>query len=124
PPSESRRRRWLSGRRRFASFVIAFPMRRILCPICASDVEWRVNDFRCTVGPRFSSKLGNSIKNAVYSVKPPSREPRKPSLAPYLWCPNCAAELEEYNDKQRRLKCGNCSLELPPWRTLSSWKSR
>ena len=27
--------------------------------------------------------------------------------------PNCAAELEEYNDKQRRLKCGNCSLELP-----------
>jgi len=67
--------------------------RRLFCPICATDIEWRVNDFRCGIGVPFSAQLGNSIKNAVFRVEPASGEQRKPSLAPYLWCPNCTAEL-------------------------------
>lgn len=87
-------------------------MRKLYCPICADEIEWRINEFRCSTGSRFSAKLGNAIKNAVYGVEPAISAPRKPLLAPYLWCPNCTAELEEYNDKQRRLRCAVCSLEL------------
>jgi hypothetical protein len=88
-------------------------MRHLFCPVCASDIRWRPNEYECIAGASFSSKLGNSIKNAVYGVDAPTAMPRKPSIAPYLWCPNCTAELDKCNDRQRRLKCSQCSLELP-----------
>jgi hypothetical protein len=88
-------------------------MRNLYCPICASEIEWRPNDFSCFGGASFSPKLGNQIKNAVHAVGPPSGPPRKPEIASYLWCPNCTAELVEHNERERRLLCTSCSLELP-----------
>lgn len=88
-------------------------MRNLHCPICASKIDWKINNFNCSAGGSFSAQLGNAIKNAVYGVDPASHAPRKPSLAPYLWCPSCTTELEDYDDRQKKLKCSVCSLKLP-----------
>lgn len=88
-------------------------MRKLYCPVCANEIRWRINAFDCNAGARFSAKLGNQIKNAVHSVERLTTPVRAPQIASYLWCPNCTAELEEYNDRQRHLRCLACSLELP-----------
>lgn len=87
-------------------------MRKLYCPICASNVQWTSLKFTCELGPCMSTKLGNQIRNAVYAVEPYSGEVRKPEIAPYLWCPNCTAPLEEHDDRERRFECSSCSLKL------------
>jgi hypothetical protein len=48
----------------------------------------------------------------VQSVAPGNGSPRKPAIADYLSCPNCTTELEDYDDRQRRLECPSCHLRL------------
>jgi hypothetical protein len=87
-------------------------VREICCPVCANEIEWSSLRFECLSGPSISTKLGNQIKNAVFAVDQYHGEIRKPEIAPYLWCPNCTAPLEEHDDPERRLECKNCSLKL------------
>lgn len=91
-------------------------MRVLHCPICASSIQQRGGLFDCMGargGGRFSSQLGNSIRRAVYGVDEAKTPPRQPEIAPYLWCPNCTGELEEYDVNTRRLECKACGLKLP-----------
>ncbi|RCW73827.1 hypothetical protein DES41_102141 [Pseudorhodoferax soli] len=92
-------------------------MRVLHCLICAAPIEQRgSNRFNCSAGVRgggYSPRLGFSIRRAVYSVDTPKEPPRQPSMAPYLWCPNCTAELEDYDGRERRLQCASCGLRLP-----------
>lgn len=87
-------------------------MRTLHCPICADKIEWTPTNFVCEQNDRLSPRLGNEIRHAVYALPAPTTPSRAPGLAPFLWCPNCTAELEDYDDRQRKLKCGACGLTL------------
>ncbi|WP_162594137.1 hypothetical protein [Variovorax sp. PBL-E5] len=96
-------------------------MRKLYCLLCASPIEERTGRFACTAlldplqveSHHYSSKLGYSIRRAVYGVDAPTAPPRAPEVAPYLWCPSCTGELEDYDDRERRLQCVSCGLRLP-----------
>ena len=91
-------------------------MRKLFCLICASPIEERAGRFSCTgaeSGGGYPPPLGYSIRRAVYGVDAPATAPRSPEIAPYLWCPNCTGELEDYDGRDRRLQCSRCGLMLP-----------
>jgi hypothetical protein len=86
--------------------------RKMYCPICADQLIQQSMNFECASGRGFSSRLGYSIQRAVHSVSPSTQPPRAVGLAQYLSCPNCTAELEEYDDRVRRLQCPACGLRM------------
>lgn len=86
--------------------------RTMYCPICADRIVQTSIDFECARGRRLSSRLGYSLQRAVQSVAPSQQPARDVALAQYLSCPNCTAELEEYDDEVRRLECPSCGLRL------------
>jgi hypothetical protein len=89
---------------------LRMPVRPIYCPICASECEQRMrHEVSCG---HFSARLQGAIRAAVYGVDPPKTSPRKPELAEWLWCPNCTAELDEYDEVGRFLRCPHCALHL------------
>jgi predicted RNA-binding Zn-ribbon protein involved in translation (DUF1610 family) len=89
-------------------------MRHLYCPICASVLEQNASGFKCPKGRWMESKLGFSIRRAVYGVDESKQPPRKaPELAPYLWCPSCTAELDVFDERGRELRCPACGLSLP-----------
>ena len=87
-------------------------MRKLFCPVCATEIQQRFDRFGCPQ-TAMSSKLGFSIRRAVYCVDPSTSKPREPALAPRFWCPNCTGELEEHHERHQRLKCASCSLLFP-----------
>lgn len=59
-------------------------------------------------------RLGRAIDQAVHAaprVDPVARKPRE--IAAYLWCPNCASELDDQDQRGKELRCANCGLSLP-----------
>jgi len=89
-------------------------MRQLFCPICASPIAWRINEFRCTATETpFSAALGSAIKNAVFDVDAARTKPRAPMEAPYLWCPSCTAEVDGYDGRDKRMRCSVCPCTLP-----------
>ena len=85
--------------------------RTMYCPICAAEVHQSSMNFGCP-SRSLSSRLGYSLQRAVQSVSPSSHPPREVALAQYLSCPNCTVELEEYDDRVRRLQCPACGLRM------------
>lgn len=89
------------------------PVRSIYCPICASECRQQMkHQVRCPEWGGFSPQLEGSIRAAVYGVDRPKNEPRAPALAPWLWCPSCTGELDEYDEVGRFLRCLQCGLHL------------
>lgn len=89
------------------------PMSRTMyCPICAAEVQQHSMNFGCASGRALSSRLGYSLQRAVQLVAPSAEPPREVALSPYLSCPNCTVELEEYDDRVRRLQCPACGLRM------------
>ncbi len=89
-------------------------MRKLHCPICASEIEQRSMTFACVRSGGPNSKLGYAIRRAVEAANAPKHPIRKaPEWAPYLWCPNCTAAMDDYDERGRELRCPECGLSFP-----------
>ncbi|HEX7891453.1 MAG TPA: hypothetical protein VF522_19030 [Ramlibacter sp.] len=92
-------------------------LRKIHCPVCASLVNEARGDrfiFSCEAGGALENSTGHALRNAVYRADPPRQPPRaSPELADYLWCPNCTAAMDDYDERGRELRCAGCGLSIP-----------
>lgn len=83
------------------------------CPHCRTPVERTADGFRCESGGFLSFRLGHALQRASLAAKEIAPEDESPKLADYLWCPNCTAPMEDYDDRVIRLHCPACELRLP-----------
>ncbi|RKJ96647.1 hypothetical protein CE154_011530 [Alicycliphilus denitrificans] len=57
--------------------------------------------------------MGFALQRAALAAKETTVEPKSHEIADYLWCPNCTAPMEDYDDRVIRLHCPDCGLRLP-----------
>lgn len=88
------------------------PVRAIYCPICAFECRQQMRHEVVCPNCLFSPQLQGALRAAVYGVDPPSRPPRDQGLGAWLWCPSCTAELDDYDEVGRFLRCPACALHL------------
>jgi len=81
---------------------------------CAGLMKETLGGLDCGIpGGFLENPLGRTIRRAVYGVNESRRPPREPEDSPYLWCPNCTAEMDVFDERGRELRCPECGLSLP-----------
>ena len=95
------------------------------CPICAGEAERFSLNVKCgRTGFKFALAVGQSLSRAAQAARPFTGEPRKAGSVDYLCCPNCTADLEEYDARDRRLECGQCGFRLSTRDHLELYEDR
>lgn len=98
--------------------------RKIYCPLCSGEIVRSSLQFECLkAGRRLDPALGHSLHRAVHSVDAPA-EVSEAGAVEYLCCPNCKTELDEYDDRERRLQCPRCGLRLSTRDQLALMEAR
>jgi protein-arginine kinase activator protein McsA len=85
--------------------------RQHFCPVCRATLTDLDQRLHCQTGGDLPQGLDTLVRQAVGVAGEPRAAPHERSLASYVWCPNCTAELEHFRPEQP-LGCVICGLSM------------